>query len=237
MAEQLVLPVGLRDDSTLDSFFRDAAAEAYGAVLDLVEGRQPFVHLCGDPGSGRTHLLEAAADALSRRGLPVAFVPLGDGAAVPPALLEGLAEACGLICIDDLDRVAGQRDWEVALFHLFNGVRQRGGRLLVAAGNAPATAGWCLPDLASRLASGLVVRVPPADDDLRLAILQFRATRRGLDLPAETGRWLLARASRRLADLVSLLAELDRAAWVHQRRLTLPFVREALAARESAHLR
>lgn len=226
MSRQLPLPVSLRDGNTLDAFLPEANPEALAAVRSLIDGEQHFVYLWGPADSGRTHLLEGAADSMSAGGGGVAYLaaPLLREAGL--AVLEGVAESAALVCLDDIDQLAGDRRWEEAIFHLFNTIRARGGRLLCAAAAPPATAKFVLPDLASRLASGLVVRLSPLDDEARLAVLAFRAGRRGLDLPVDTARYLLTRSSRRLADLVALLGELEQAASVHKRRLTVPFVRQ-----------
>lgn len=228
MKEQLVLPVVRRDDNTLASYLPTANPEALAAVTGLLAGDEPFVYLWGPPGTGRSHLLEAAATAFTVSGNPVGWVSPGDAPA--PELVDGMAETAGLVCIDDIGEIAGNRRWEEAIFHLFNGVRSNGGRLLVAAPAPPAALGLGLADLTSRLGSGLVVQMAALDDDMRLAVLAFRAARRGLELPPETGRFLLSRTSRRLADLVAVLGVLDRAALVHQRRLTVPFVRQVLGS-------
>lgn len=226
---QLPLPVVLRDGNSLDSFLPSRAPEAHAAITDLVAGRQRLVWLWGTESSGRTHLLEAAIGSVAAGGCPVAFLPLKDPAMSDPAVLAGLGESTSLVCLDDIDGVAGQRQWEEPLFHLFNALAERGGRLLVSAAAPPLATPFCLADLASRLSLCLTVALPDMGDEARLDVLRFRAGRRGLELPVETGHYLLSRVGRRLGDLVSLLDRLDRAALVRQRRLTIPFVREVLA--------
>lgn len=228
MTRQLPLPVGLRDGNTLDSFLPAANPEAHAAVEALVRGEQPLVMLWGAPGTGRSHLLEAAADAVTRAGEPVFYVAFGAPGDLVPDWLAAAGESAGLVCLDDVDVIAGDRAWEVAVFHLFNEVRARGGRLLVAGRAPPAALGLSLPDLASRLALGLVVGLRGLDDAQREAILVFRASRRGLDMPLDVARYLLQRTSRQPGDLVGLLALLDQSALAHKRRLTVPFVRQVL---------
>lgn len=231
MSTQLPLPVSLRDGNTLDAFLPAANPEALAAVRALVAGSEPCVYLWGARDSGRTHLLEAATEAVARQQQAPAFYLAAEAlAASGPGLLDGLAVAGGLVCVDDIDRFAGDRDWEEAFFHLFNAVRACGGRLLFAAAAPAAAAGFRLPDLGSRLAAGLVVGLATPGDDARLAVLAFRAARRGLELPPETARYLLTHSSRRLADLVALLGELERQASISKRRLTVPFVRQVIGA-------
>lgn len=230
MKGQLPLPVSLRDGNTLDAFLPAVNPEALAAVRSLVAGAEACVFLWGPPDSGRTHLLEAATGAVAGQQLPACYLAAGALADAGPGILEGLAVPGALVCIDDIDRFAGDRRWEEEFFHLFNAVRARQGRLLVAAGGPPGAVGFRLPDLSSRLASGLVVGLAPLDDESRLAVLAFRAARRGLELPPETARYLLARSSRKLADLVALLGELERQASISKRRLTVPFVRQVIGS-------
>lgn len=228
MSRQLPLPVGLRDGNRFDNFLPLGNGEALAAVQALVAGREAFVCLAGPDGTGRTHLLEAAIDALAAQGVAVAYLPLAELAPLGPGVLQDMVVPEGLVCLDDLDRVAGDRAWEEALFHLYNRVRDAGGRWLSAAVSPPSAAGFVLPDLASRLGACLIARLQPLDDESRLAVLVARAGGRGLELPPDAGRWLLARTSRRLEDLIATLEVLDRAALVHQRRLTVPFLRQVL---------
>lgn len=228
VSRQLPLPVARRDGNTLEAFLPAVNPEALAAVQALVAGREPVVYLWGPPDSGRSHLLEAAVAARDGRGGPAFFLAAEGLAGTGPGLLEGLVAPGVLVAIDEIDRFAGDRRWEEAFFHLFNAVSAAGGSLLTSAAATPDAAGFVLADLSSRLSSGLVSGLRPLDDAGRLSVLVFRAGRRGLLLPPEVARFLLTRSSRRLADLVALLDELERAASVSKRRLTLPFVRSVI---------
>jgi DnaA family protein len=232
-SQQLPLAIGLRDGSTFENFLAGTAnAEALDAVTRLLQGGHNVVYLCGETGTGRSHLLQACVHAATAAGRNVFYLGLAGADRPSPAVLEGLAESAALVCLDDLDAVAGDSDWEEALFHLYNSLRANGGQLLVAAATVPAAAGWCLADLVSRLNSALVIRLAVPSDEQRVDIIAFRAARRGLELSPETGRYLLARVQRRLDKLMTVLDRLDREAMAHQRRLSIPFVRQVLQAGE-----
>jgi len=87
-----------------------------------------------------------------------------------------------------------------------------------------------MPELTTRLAWGPVIALRALDDEARIAAFQQRATARGLDLPDETARYLLVRVQRNMVQLDALLDRLDTASLAAQRKLTVPFVREVLAA-------
>ena len=77
----------------------------------------------------------------------------------------------------------------------------------------------------------MVYQVRELDDAGRVEALRLRAAQRGLQLPDETSEYLLKRMPRDLPSLLRVLDELDEASLVAQRRLTIPFIRDALEKR------
>lgn len=147
--------------------------------------------------------------------------------AAGPAILDGLASR-DLVCIDDIDSVTGDEQWEEALFDLCNQVFDAGGQLVVAASSSPRECPIGLADLASRLSRLPVFHLRRLDEEQCVAALQLRARHRGLDLPGKTARYLLKRSRRDMASLYELLDKLDLEALRAKRRLTIPFVRDVL---------
>jgi DnaA family protein len=228
---QLPLGIQLRDSATLDNYFPGANAELVDRLRQLVVqpgDRQPAYFLWGGDGVGKTHLLQAACHLAAQARKTAVFLPLRQLRDSGPGLLEGFI-ALDLVCIDDVDAIGGDRGWEAALVALYDGVRANGGHLLTSARNAPAELNLTVADLRSRLAWGPVYAVRPLDDTHKLSLLQQRARARGLDMPDEVARFLLARAPREVAALLALLDRLDHASLAAQRRLTVPFVRDVLA--------
>jgi DnaA family protein len=115
------------------------------------------------------------------------------------------------------------------LFHLFNRVRENKTPLLVTASVAPAKLNLQLNDLKSRLGWGLTFQLRSISDDQKIEVLQKRAQHRGMELNAEVGRYLVTRFSRDMGSLVALLETLDNVSLAEQRRLTIPFVKQAIA--------
>ncbi|MDT8404642.1 DnaA regulatory inactivator Hda [Sulfuriflexus sp.] len=226
MPVQLPLHIGLRDSATFTNFYPADNAQVLAQCQQCArfEGER-FVFMHGVTGSGKSHLLQAACHAASERGQPVVYLPLAQRAGFSTTMLEGL-EDMGLLCIDDLDSIAGDAEWEEAIFHLYNRVRDAEARLIVAANNHPTALAVQLPDLQSRLVWGLVFKLQSLDDEPLTAALQLRARGRGLELPAEVIAYLLKRCTRDMHSLFDLLEKLDRESLVAQRKLTIPFVRQ-----------
>lgn len=221
---QLPLGISLGSDLDFDNFVAAGNAAALQGVRASAQSTQ-FIYLWGDAGAGRTHLLHAACREAASAGRRTGLLPLAGAGQWEPRLLDGW-ETLDLVALDDVEAIAGQADWERAIFSLYNGLRDAGASLLVTARRPPAALERLLPDLRSRLGAMLVYQLHALDDEGRLDALVRKARARGLELPAETGRYLLTRVSRDMRDLATLLERLDRASLAHQRRLTIPFVRD-----------
>ncbi|MDT0511373.1 DnaA regulatory inactivator Hda [Halomonas sp. LES1] len=225
---QLPLGVGLRDDATFANFHAGPNATLVGRLAQQLEQEgEPFLYLWGAPGVGRSHLLQAACHGASDQDRRALYLPLEELGHFPPLMLEDI-ERLDLVAIDDLERVVGRPRWEEALFHAYNRLRDAGKRLIVAAEAPPRQLPVKLPDLASRLIWGVTFHVQGLDDAGRLAALQLRARVRGMLLTDDVARYILHRGPRRLDELFRLLEELDRASLSAQRKLTIPFVKQAL---------
>jgi DnaA-homolog protein len=225
--KQLALGVTLRANAVFANFSAGANVEVLAALKG--RGRDP-VWLWGGSGSGKTHLLQAVCAATQG---PAVYFPLagaGTGATPPPQALRGLAD-CEVVCIDDADAVAGDLRWEEALFRLFNEVQESRSRLILAAATAPRPIEWRLEDWRSRAAACVVYHVKELDEAGRGEALRLRAEQRGIVLPAETLDYLMKRMPRDLHSLFEILDELDEASLAAQRRLTIPFIRDALERR------
>lgn len=187
---------------------------------------EPYVFLFGTRGTGKTHLLQAACLAVAHAGRQARFVPLGlEG--LEPSVLDDL-ERADLVALDDIQRIAGDPAWERAIFDLFNRLRERGRRLLAAAGRAPDALTIVLRDLASRLLWGpryCLLPLPDADCE---RLLIESAERRGMRLGDELVRYIMRYHARDPASLLDLLGRVDSLSLREQRQPTLPLIRRAM---------
>ncbi|MEW5833528.1 MAG: DnaA regulatory inactivator Hda [Pseudomonadota bacterium] len=225
MTAQLPLALRWPRRQRFEHFHAGAHNAAALAAIEALAERPgaPWVYLHGPLGSGRSHLLLAAAQAAAEAGRRVQYLPLAT-LADRAAALRGVAGSEWL-ALDDLEAIAGQREAEHALFDLYNQTRAEGGTLLFAAAAGPADAGIVLPDLRSRLGACTQFALRPLDDEERRAVLRERARARGIHLDDAVLDWLFARYARDLGALLDLLDRLDRASLAARRRITVPFLR------------
>ncbi len=222
---QLALPLQLADHAVFASFLAGDNDTLVATLVDLSAGNVgDGCWLWGAAATGKTHLLQAVCDAAGDRSV---YLPLDMLDVAGPGILEGL-ESRDLVCIDDVDRVAGDADWEHALFVFYNALHEAGGKLVVAAASAPRESGFLLADLSSRMSKLPVFQLRALSDEQRVSALQLRARHRGLELPDDTAAFMLRRSRRDMASLYDLLDRLDLEALKAKRRLTIPFVRGVL---------
>ena len=230
---QLPLPFKLHRLASFETFVADSNETLVSHLEAVARGeRSDVIWLCGARGRGKTHLLQASCRAADRAGTRAMYLSLDPGGALEPDCLLGL-DSIGLLALDQVDTVAGRPPWETRLFSVLDGFQSSRRTLLLAASSAPAAAGFVLADLVSRAAAAAVYRLNPLSDDGQQQVLVAHAHFRGLDLDEATARYLLARVDREVGELCRWLERLDRASLIEQRRLTVPFIRKALAAEDS----
>ncbi len=213
------------------SFLPGANSEALRAVQQW-SGRSGarVVHLRGGAASGKSHLLQAAIVAVASSGVRTMYVPLRELFPDGEQLLDDL-DSVDMVALDDIDVCVGHAGWERRLFNLYNAMHASERWLLWSARAEPA---FALPDLGSRLKASLIYQLHELNDEEKAAVLRGRARERGLELSEAVIEFIMLRERRDMKTLVALLDELDQIALAQGRALTVPFVREVLAARKGA---
>ena len=223
--KQLPLGVRLHDRAIWASFQVAGSQQAVQGVKQLADAPATSMGwLWGAGGSGKSHLLQAVCAQLPGSG----YFPLQQMLSFGPAVLEGIEALC-CVCLDDVQVLAGQPDWEAALFRLYVEIEARQGRLLLAADQPAVALPWALADLRSRCMALPHWGLQLLDEAQQRVALQTRARLRGLELPDETAVYLQRPYPRDMNSLMSLLDTLDLASLAEQRRLTVPFIRAVLS--------
>ena len=218
---QLVLDLTLPLAPAFDTFIAERNREVIAALTDTVR-REGSVHLWGEGGSGKSHLLKAWVEHAHALGRAAIYLD-ARAERLPDFVRE--ASAVAVDHVDDLDP-----DDQITLFSVFNALQESGERLLTA-GRLPPAQLALRPDLATRLASGLVLEVKPLSDEDKLAALVGHASARQLAVPDEVLRYLLTHWRRDLASLTDMLDTLDRYSLAMHRPITVPLVKHILQAR------
>ena len=230
-----LLALKLPDDETFASFYPGQNASLLTQLKNSVVGLgEPVLYMWGESGSGRSHLLHALCSEVDERGESVAYIPLDHYQGMSLDIFENM-ETVTLVCIDNVQAIAGDEKWEKALFDFYNrwldnkNNRPAGTSLVLCASDLPKQMGIKLGDLVSRFEWGACYHLQPLNDEEKLGALQLRAQLKGMKLPIDVGRFLLNRLSREMNTLLKTLDRLDNASLVAKRKLTIPFVKEVLS--------
>jgi DnaA family protein len=220
--KQIALDIGWTDPPSFDNF----AAGSNEAVLAHLKlwttnaTRSPVpTYLWGEAGSGKTHLLTAAGEAIAEQGGRVGW--MDPGMVQPPPF----DEAWAAVVLDDVDAYSAEQ--QQAAFSWFVNA-QTHQRWLLAAGSLPPSDLPLREDLRTRLAWGHVFSLQAPSEAERRAVLRQAADARGLFLGDEVMDYMLSRFSRDLGSLMRLLERLDRYAMANKRALTVPLLKAML---------
>jgi DnaA regulatory inactivator Hda len=225
---QLALALSAQPAASFANFVAGRTAELLAVLRDLARGQgdERFVYLWGAPGSGRGHLLQAVV----REASACARCAIHLTAPVEPGAVARI-DADTVVALAGVEQLDG--DAQAALFGLYNRIRDAAGALVVAGDATPARLP-VRPDLATRLAWGLVYEVHALSDDDKAAAMCARATEHGFELSAEAHAYVLRHGRRDLPSLLKLVDLIERHSLEAQRPVTLALVREVLKGVRSA---
>ncbi|WP_133469515.1 DnaA regulatory inactivator Hda [Paraglaciecola marina] len=234
VTSQLLLPVGLKDTESFESFIPGKNQQVCHHLLNLFEEHTNkniehwLTYLFADTGVGKSHLLYASCLQAEYVNVTCVYFSFKEKQQMSPDVLQSL-EHYQLICFDDIEYLDGEQDWQEAIFNLINRVKEKGDSCMVITGNqTPQKLTLQLPDLISRLSWGTSFQVHSLTDEQRQEALIVKASHRGLNMSRDVARYLVTHWQRDMPALIQSLDILDEKSLQQQRKLTIPFVKDTL---------
>ena len=227
ITRQLPLNFRLRDEATLERFVVGENQELLALLQDKNNLSRP-IYLYGSAGVGKTHLLQG----LVRQYAHGLYLPFAVVSPLQPVIMEGMM-SFELICLDDIDVLAGQDEMELALFGLINQLHEQNKPFVLSATQRPDQGQYGLKDLVSRLNACAHYQLHEPDDEQKCRFLKQDAKRRGMILSDGVIDWLITRLPRDMASLVDLMNQLDVLTLAEKRQITIPFLRSVLLMKRS----
>ena len=214
---QLLLNIAPDWSPTLDNFVAGRNVELLSALRHALAGTagERCFYLWGEPGSGKSHLLQAAVGQARASGQSAI------------CLCRAVPEAMPVVAVDDVEALDDAA--QISLFELYNRMRESGGVLLVSGTAAPAHL-HLRDDLRTRLGWGLVYQVHGLSDEEKAQALERHAKARGFILPHEVTQYLLRHGRRDLPGLLAVLDALDAHCLRLKRGASVPLLKEVMQA-------
>lgn len=225
---QIPLALALKEKPGFELFVVGENIEALQSLKSIAKGaKHSCIYLWGQTGIGISHLLQATCILADETSLRIAYVPLNDQSHLDPQFLENL-DSMDIVCIDDIDIIAGIAKWEQPLLHLYNRLRENGCAMIMGAHTSPQALKFELQDLKSRMSWDLVYHIKSLDDSDKIEMMQRRAQARGFKLSSEVADYIVKRVRRDMPSLIALLDDMEKATLAEKRKLTIPFVKNLL---------
>lgn len=211
---QLLLAITPEHQPTLENFVVGHNLELFAALQQALSGNgERFFYLWGEAGSGKSHLLQACIRASSQAHHSTAYAQ---------GKVPALAAVVAMDDVEQLDDAA-----QIALFNLYNQLRDDGGMLLVSGSVSPQHL-KLRDDLRTRLGWGLVYQVHSLNDEEKALALAQHARAKGYTLSPEVTQYLLRHGQRDLPSLIAVLDALDEHSLRLHRPPTVPLLKQIM---------
>jgi len=225
MAVQLPLQFDLQSENNFDSFFPASNQELLEHLQRFIHDKQELqLYVWGETGLGKTHLLQACCQQAQHIGRQAFYLNLSDA---NPEILEGL-DAIELVCLDNVDQIAGNADWEHALFNFYNRLREREHQLLLTASCPPRYLPFMLHDLKTRMSWGLTLKLKILSDAEMIAAFRLKAQSMGIEVPDRIARFLQHHYQRNLSGLWQLLDKIAQTTLMEKRKLSVAMIKRII---------
>ena len=204
------------------------AAAAFSAESGFVS-----LTITGAKKTGKTHLLKGIA-LKQKPAKNSAYLSCGLLAASSPEKMRRTMMSLRkykTVCFDDLEYGQKSRIFYEELFHLYNHLADRGGRLVISINQSVARAGFLPKYLSSRLLSGMVVNLKKPDEKQRGAILKKLAEDSDIDLTAGALKFIMERSPRSVEKLMEFVSRLDASVEQRSKRIGLQLIRRMLVSK------
>ncbi len=223
--KQLTFPWNKSNKSKFDNFyFESSNIEVKDALLGSED-----IFLYGLKKTGKTYLLQSLCNYYFNKGRTSLFIPLKEVKDLGSQITESL-ENLDLICIDDVDLIAGDNLWEKAIFNLINDCLLTDCRLVFCSSFNPSNINLELKDLMSRIKKINHIEIFPVQSNNLTNAIKFISNSRSINLGEREINYLITYSERSIANLVNIIKKLDDLSMELKRKINVPLIKEVIQA-------
>jgi len=233
---QLPLQFEFQSNQNFNTFYPGNNVEVISHLQQLFKHTEQQIFLWGEIGTGKTHLLQAICQQSSQHQQSSFYFCFEDTQLPDSEMLNGL-ENFDIVCFDNIEKIAGNKQWEHAFFNFFNSHRDNNKQLILSANCPPKYLTIELPDLKTRMSWGLTLKIIPLTDEQQLNALIYKANDLGFEIPVNVGKFLITHYARDLPSIWILLDKIDHATLSAKRKLTIPFLKQIMNEQENHEAR
>ncbi len=221
--QQATLPFNQQSTQNFKQYIgNDSVVE----TLQQPQSLPQFVYIWGNSYSGKTHLLNALEGYLTEA--KVVCLAVDAIYLTQVELVQVLPQGLAYLLLDDVHKLAGEAASEVALFNLFNHCKAKGVTLIVTASAHSKSTVWQLPDLISRLNSGLTLKVESLQGEMALYCITRQFEINGIPLEPAVIQYLQTHHSSDYAELYRLFLQVSIESLKLKRKVTVPLLKQIM---------
>ena len=228
--KQLIFPFQINQKASFDSFFcspdNQNLMTRLADIVSSPDTSELIIH--GEEGSGKSFLMQAICNELSSAEKQFAFIPMKKAFNMGVEIFQNLG-SLDAVCIDDLQLILANQDWETALFNLINECQQSNCSLMLSLGGTqPLDESVILPDLLSRIKRMEFIALHAVQDEFFNQAIDFVAQQLDIKIEEAELEFLLKHQTRIFSLLVDNIITLDNQAASLKRKITIPLIKETL---------
>ena len=219
--EQLTFPWSKPNNSSFNDFYFE---KNNLLVLGNLKGEEDLV-IYGASKAGKSFLLQSLCNFFSEANKSSLYIPLKELKNHETELLENL-EKLNLVCIDDLEFIAGDREWEKAIFNLINNCLLSKCKIVFCSNINPSLLIFKLDDLLSRIQKINQMEVHPVKSENLYEAIKFFVDLRSINIGNKEISYLINHSRRSMGDLVTNINQLDKLSMQLKRKITIPLIKK-----------
>ena len=222
--KQLIFPFQINQKASFDSFFcspdNQNLMTRLADIVSSSDTSELIIH--GEEGSGKSFLMQAICNELSSAEKQFAFIPMKKAFNMGVEIFQNLG-SLDAVCIDDLQLILANQDWETALFNLINECEQSNCSLMLSLGGTqPLEESIILPDLLSRIKRMEFIALHAVQDEFFNQAIDFVAQQLDIKIEKAELEFLLKHQTRIFSLLVENIITLDNQAASLKERSPFP---------------
>ncbi|MDC1150557.1 AAA family ATPase [Gammaproteobacteria bacterium] len=224
--KQLTFPWNKFNRSTLDGFY---ISDQNSHLISLLKDSNFLddLYIYGTKESGKTFLLQAMCNFYNLNKKSSVYVPLKKALDYGVDIFEAL-EDIDLICLDGIEEIITEIEWEKAIFNLINKSLISGCRLILTSSKDLNSLNFTLPDLESRIRKIQSFELFPIDDKDIIDALMHISKLTSINLGDKEAKYLVTYSKRNITNLVHILESLDQLSMEMKRKITIPLIKEVI---------
>lgn len=241
--KKLKIDPQLNSSYTFDTYIEgdcNRLARSAGLAIAKKPGTTSFNPLVifGDVGLGKTHLAQAIGNEVVNK-FPDKSVLYVSSEEFTNQIIQSIKnnavndfvnfyQLIDVLIVDDIQFLANKQKTQEIFFHIFNQIHQSGRQIILTSDRPPKDLDGMEERLTSRFKWGLSADLQIPDLETRMAILESKMTREGVEIPADVLEFICYNIKNNIRELEGVLVSLIAQSSLNRREIDMGLAKEVI---------